>query len=74
MTRQELIDAAKARAQKLIDAGDYRGAVGSLLEDLDKHAETRDLLRTALSAENLVRVTVWPTEINVRRFVGLIDR
>ncbi len=43
MTRTEHIKWAKQRALAYVDAGDYNNAVSSMLSDLSKHEETRNL-------------------------------
>lgn len=43
MTRDEHLAWCKQRAREYLDAGDIRNGVTSMLSDLTKHPETKDL-------------------------------
>ena len=43
MTRAEHIEWCKASALEYLDAGDVQNAIASMLSDLSKHDETRDV-------------------------------
>lgn len=69
MTRQEHLHWAKERALEYVAQGDLENAVTSMLSDLDKHEETRELAQTEAMNIQMFDMMMWPRADKVRRFI-----
>lgn len=69
MNREEHLQWCKQRAMAYVEAGDFSGAVTSMLSDLRSHPETEASGRGACAQLGMMELMRGPTRESITRFI-----